>query len=228
MGLDEEATDGIATVAMTLAQDTLTGALVDALEEADRNRARSVRRRGIVGSALGLGIGTAIGYALRGNEDAILAETETADATEHGTEAIERGTGATEGTTSTETPPRRSRMRGAFSKLAIATLAAGGLYLLRRRQDRAREMVEEATQHVGGAGDRASEHASEIAEETEAVAAGVADQFEEVGEEASDVAEDAGDIAEDAGETAADEIEATGEQIEEAAEEVEEETDDEE
>lgn len=148
------------------AQDLLTGALADAMEEAERRRTRRSRLRTAATWITGIGVGVAIGSRLGRGEmempDASELPIEPEELPFEPPEALFEATG--------QRRSRRGRIREAAPKAGAAGAAALGLYLLRRRSSGAGEMIEQATQREQtGAGQRGS--VGDV-EQPEAVAGG--------------------------------------------------------
>lgn len=220
IGLGEDQRESMRTGAIEIARDTLKDAVVEGIEEAETTRAKQMRRRGIVGSTIGLGIGAAIGYALRGSETELLEEADI------GAEAVEMVPEAAETVTGTAVEREReqsSRRSGMLSKLAIVTAAATGVYLLRRRSGSPQEMVQEATQRARTVGEETEERSDEIGEQTEAVAGGAADRLDQAGERIGEGAAGTGEAVSEGVDDAADVAEDVQEEAEEATDEADEE-----
>lgn len=203
-----DARSGMAAIAAEVARDSLTDAVARAMEDADRKRARRTRRRWLVVTTLGVGLGTAIGYLwgtgeLEAEDIDEYAEVVTEAAPE---EVVEAAPMEVE-------QEQQGGLRSSFPKLAIAGAAALGIYMMRKRSDRTQEIVSEATQRARSVGEQASEQTGERAEAVAGAGEGGGEsEVEEMGEE------EAGDAFDDRFEGAAEEGEAVQEGSEESPE----------
>lgn len=224
IGLGERQREAVQTGAMELARETLKDAVVEGIEEAEASRSRRSRGRRLIGSVFTLGVGAAVGYALRGREGEVAATVERAELPDEALEMVPDAAETVPGAPiQREQEQQSSGQSGVLSKLGVITVAAAGLYLLRRREGSTQEMVQQATQRARDVGDQAEERSQEIGEQTEAVAGGASDRLDQAGEQIGEGAAGAGEAVSEGVDDAAGVAEDVQEDAEEATDEANEE-----
>lgn len=216
IGLGSDRQQALASTASEYARRSLTEAIVEAMEEADLQRARRTRRRWIAGSILGMGIGATVGYFLASGQFEGRGE-------ELGTEAVEAVSEMAPESLDVQQldvqeEQSSSRSSGALPKLLAIGAGAIGLYLLRKRSSSTEEIVADATQRARSVGGEAGGKGAQEGQRTEAVAGGGTDEsteFEDAGDATGNAPEESGDAFDNRFEGAAEE----GEDVQEGSEE---------